>query len=55
MANKAVIDVEARFVDHVSNESKSATKAIEGLGKEADKTQKQLGNLKQQTVIAQPL
>lgn len=50
MANKAVIDVEARFVDHVTNESKSATKAIEGLGKEADKAQKQLGNLSKKPV-----
>lgn len=45
MANKVVIDVEARFVDNVSDESKAAEKAIGGIGKEADKAQKKVDQL----------
>lgn len=45
MANKVTIDVEARFVDNITDESKSASKAVEGIGKEADKAQKKVDNL----------
>lgn len=50
MANKAVIDVEARFVDHVSNESKKAERALDGLGKEAVQTQKDLDKLSKKPI-----
>ena len=45
MANKVTIDVEARFVDNITDESKSASKAVEGIGKEAEKAQKKVDNL----------
>lgn len=45
MANKVTIDVEARFVDSVTDESKAASKAIEGIGKEAGKAQKEVDSL----------
>ena len=45
MANKVTIDVEARFVDNVTDESKTAAKAVEGIGKEAEKAQKKVDNL----------
>lgn len=45
MANKVVIDVEARFIDHVSSATNSASKSIDGIGKSADKAQKGLDNL----------
>ena len=40
MANVVTIDIVGRFVDNVTDESKSASKAIEGIGKEADKLNK---------------
>lgn len=43
--NKVTIDIEARFIDHVSNESKSASKSVEGIGKSASKAQKDVDNL----------
>lgn len=48
MANKVTIDVEARFVDNITDESKAASKAVEGIGKEADKAQKQVDKLSKQ-------
>lgn len=45
MANKVTIDVEARFVDHVSGGADDAAKSIEDLGKEAQKAQKKVDNL----------
>ena len=39
------IDVEARFVDNITDESKSASRAVEGIGKAADKAQKDVNNL----------
>lgn len=39
------IDVEARFIDNVSGESKAASKAIEGIGKGADAAGKKLDGL----------
>ena len=45
MANKVTIDVEARFIDDVTKEAKSAQKAIDGIGKEAKDTQKDLDKL----------
>ena len=45
MANKVTIDVEARFVDNVTDESRAAEKAIGGIGKEADKTKKKVDEL----------
>ena len=36
MANKVTIDVEARFVDNVTNETKAATKSFENLEKAAE-------------------
>ena len=45
MANKVTIDVEARFIDSVTDESKSASKAVEGMGKEAEKAKKKMSNL----------
>lgn len=45
MANKVTIDVEARFVDHVTNESKKASKAIDKIGEEAADAGKKLDSL----------
>ena len=42
MGQHYVIDIEARFVDHVTGETKSATAAIDNLGTVADQTQKKL-------------
>lgn len=50
MANKVVIDVEARFVDSVTVESQIAAKAVDQLGKEASDTQKDLNKLSKQKV-----
>ena len=48
MANKVVIDVEARFVDNVSGETGGATKSVEGVGKAAENAQKKLNSLSKQ-------
>lgn len=48
MANKIVIDVEARFVDNVSGETGGATKSVEGVGKSAENAQKKLNSLSKQ-------
>lgn len=45
MANKVVIDVEARFVDNLSGEAKSASQAVDGIGKTAQKVKPQLDKL----------
>lgn len=45
MANRVVIDVEARFVDNVTDEAKSAAKSFETLEKAAEDTQKDLKDL----------
>lgn len=45
MAEKVTIDVEARFVDHVTGKTKSANKSVDDLGKTADKAQKKLDNI----------
>ena len=45
MANKVTIDVEARFVDNVTDESQAASNAVEELGKEAENAQKKIDNL----------
>ena len=45
MSQKVTIDVEARFVDNITDESRAASKAVEGIGKEADKAQKQVDKL----------
>lgn len=45
MANKITIDVEARFVDNISDKSKDASESIDKLGKEAQQTQKQVDKL----------
>ena len=42
MANKVVIDVEARFTDNISSGVKSAQKAIDALGKSVDELQGKL-------------
>lgn len=43
--NKVVIDVEARFTDHVTGSTKAAESAINGMGKAADAAQKKLDGL----------
>lgn len=45
MANRVVIDVEARFVDNVTNEAKSAAKSFDNLEKSAEAVQKDLSGL----------
>lgn len=45
MSRVVTIDVEARFVDNITDESKAASKSVEGIGKSADKAQKQVDNL----------
>lgn len=45
MANKVVIDIEARLVDKVSSGANSATKTINKMGDEADKAKKKLNQL----------
>ena len=45
IANKVTIDVEARFVDNISDKSKSASESIDKIGKEAQQTQKQVDKL----------
>ena len=45
MANKVTIDVEARFVDNVTDESGAASKSLGDLGKEAQKSQKEIDKL----------
>ena len=45
MANKVTIDVEARFIDNVTNEARAATKSFGTLEKAAENTQKDLKEL----------
>ena len=45
MANHVVIDVEARFVDNVTDESAAASKSVEGIGKAAEQAQKKINKL----------
>ena len=46
MANHVItIDVEARFKDSVTSQSKAASKSIEGIEKSAEEAQKELNNL----------
>ena len=45
MGQRYTIDIEARFVDHVTGESKSATAAVDNLGTVAEQTQKKLQKL----------
>lgn len=45
MARKVTIDVEARFVDNLTDESKAASKGVEGIGKAAEKAQKKVDGL----------
>ena len=49
MADKVIIEVEARFNDHVTGKTKSADDSIQKLGKSADQTQKKLDNLGKNT------
>lgn len=49
MASKVTIDVEARFVDHVSGGTGPAKKSIGDLGKESDKTKKKVDELSKKT------
>ncbi len=41
----AVIEIEGRFVDHITGETQSASKAVEGIGKSAQQAQKQVDQL----------
>lgn len=43
--NKVTIDVEARFVDNLTDEAKDASKEIEDIGKAAEKTEKKVNKL----------
>lgn len=43
--NKVTIDVEARFVDDLSNDAKSASKSVDNLGKEAQEAAKEVDKL----------
>lgn len=45
MANKVTIEVEARFVDHVTGNTKSAEKAINDIGKALDEAQEGIDGL----------
>lgn len=45
MANKVTIDVEARFIDNVTDEAKTAAKSFESLEKAAEETKKDLKDL----------
>lgn len=45
MANKVIIDVEARFVDKVTGKASSTKKVIDDIGKSADKAKKSVDNL----------
>lgn len=45
MANKVTIEVEARFVDHLSDESAAASTSINDIGKAADKAKKKVDSL----------
>lgn len=45
MAHKVTIEVEARFVDNVTDESKQASDNIKDIGSEAEKAQKKVNNL----------
>lgn len=49
MPNKVTIDVEARFNDGVTSESKAASKAVEELGKKATSAGKQVNQLGKST------
>lgn len=50
MANKVTIDVEARFVDKLSDEAQDAASSIEEIGKEADKAVKKTDKLNKEKV-----
>ena len=45
MANKVVIDVEARFIDNVSGEAKGASKAFDDVEKKARSAAKEIDAL----------
>lgn len=45
MAHKVTIECEARFVDHLSNETKKASDSIDDIGTAADKAQKRIDKL----------
>lgn len=45
MANKVTIDVEARFIDNVTDEAKAAAKSFEKIEKAAEEAQKDVKNL----------
>ena len=45
MANRVVIDVEARFIDNVTDEAKAAAKSFEKIEKAAEEAQKDIKNL----------
>lgn len=49
MADKVVIEVEARFTDHVTGKTKSADDSIKKLGKTADQTKKKMDDLGKNT------
>lgn len=49
MADKVIIEVEARFNDYVTGKTKNADESIKDLGKSAEKTQKKLDNLGKNT------
>lgn len=48
--HKVTIDVEARFIDHLTNSTKGAEKAIDNLEKAAEDAQRQLNKTGNQTV-----
>lgn len=45
MAHKVTIECEARFVDHLSDDSKKASDSIKDIGSAAEKAQKKVNNL----------
>lgn len=45
MAHKVTIECEARFVDHLSDESKKASESIDDIGSAAEQAQKKVDNL----------
>ena len=50
MANKVTIEVEARFVDHVTGSTKSAEKAINDIGKALDEAQGSIDGLNRKKI-----
>lgn len=50
MANKVTIDVEARFIDNMSDEAQAAASAIKDVGKEAEKAVKKTDKLSKEKV-----